>query len=147
MSLRQRRIEVAEAERDAVEQRAESGAALTELGQRLEPYTPWLLLGGGFLTGLLLGRGRHRSPRAARVSRLARGLGWLRLAERLLPMLVPAAALGMGASERASEDQVAREPRQRGQGAHSTSAPNAEARPNEYAQHRPGSGRGQQRLH
>jgi len=146
MSLRQRRIEVAEAERDAIAERAESSAALTRLGQRLEPYTPWLLVGGGVLVGLLLGR-RGPHSRAGRVSRLARGLGWLRLAERLLPMLVPAAALGMGAGERSSDDRLADEDAQRRQAAHSTSAPSAEARPNEHAQHRPGSARGQQRLH
>jgi hypothetical protein len=139
MNLRQRRIQVAEAERSAVEQRAKSDAALSELGQRLEPYTPWLLVGGGFVTGLLLGR--RRSARTGRASKLARGLSWLRLAERLLPMLVPAAVFGAGAGTAPTSSKAPREASQ------SASAPSVEAPPNEHAQHRGSGGRGQQRLH
>lgn len=146
MNLRERRIAVAEAERNAVEQRAHSGAALSELGQRLEPSTPWLLVGGGFLTGLLLGRGRSHAGKAGRASRLMRGLSWLRLAERLLPMLVPAAALGMGAGERAGSEPGPRADSTGRQASQSSAPSSVEARPNELAKHGRSS-RGQQRLH
>jgi hypothetical protein len=144
MNLSKRRQAVAEAEAEAARERERADAAMAQVGRELRPHMPWLLVGGGFVAGLL--------PRPAS-SRLMRGLGLLRLAERLLPLLVPAAALGLGAgkaSEPARQRAAASRQDKTGRGAaHSDDPPaRAEIAQHEHAQRRPSSSdRGPQRLH
>jgi hypothetical protein len=152
MNLSKRRQAVAEAEAEAARERERADAAMAQVGRELRPHMPWLLVGGGFVAGLLLGRRRRAAARPAS-SRLMRGLGLLRLAERLLPLLVPAAALGLGAgkaSEPARQRAAASRQDKTGRGAaHSDDPPaRAEIAQHEHAQRRPSSSdRGPQRLH